>query len=229
MKPYQQVPIRDRGEPLVPIPLDAFAIVQPHPYEQLGAPYQGRSPYYLRQTVCDRLLQAQQALQAQRSGWKIQIFDAYRPVAVQQFMVEQTYQQLLTAQGLSPSTVSRTQQAAILNQVYEFWAVPSSDPATPPPHSTGAAIDITLTDNQGQAINMGSPIDEPSVRSYPHHFADKAAAQAQQYHQNRQLLAALLTAVGFKQHPQEWWHFSYGDQMWAWQSRSPFAYYGKAT
>ena len=51
-KPYQRIPIQDCGEPLVPIPLEQFAIVTPHPYAALGAPYGERSPYYVRAGVC---------------------------------------------------------------------------------------------------------------------------------------------------------------------------------
>lgn len=25
-----------------------------------------------------------------------------------------------------------------------------------------------------------------------------------------------MTKAGFHRHREEWWHFSYGDQMWAW-------------
>ena len=27
-----------------------------------------------------------------------------------------------------------------------------------------------------------------------------------------------MFAAGFQRHPNEWWHFSLGDQMWAWLS-----------
>ena len=63
MKPYQKVPIEECGEALVAIPLEKFAVVSPHPYAELGAPYGQFSPYFLRQTVADRLLQAQAKLQ----------------------------------------------------------------------------------------------------------------------------------------------------------------------
>jgi len=33
-------------EPLVPIPLEMFAVVSPHPYQHLKAPYGERSPYH---------------------------------------------------------------------------------------------------------------------------------------------------------------------------------------
>jgi hypothetical protein len=36
---------------------------------------------------------------------------------------------------------------------------------------------------------------------------------------NRRRLADALTAVGFVNYPEEWWHFSYGDRLWAQISR----------
>lgn len=218
-KPYQQLPILDCREPLVPIPLDAFAVELPHPYEKLGAPYGNKSPYFLRQGVLDRLCRAQRTLQSQCSGWRIQIFDAYRPIAVQQFMVNYAFAEIVKAQGVMIEEMSQAAQQELWQQVYQFWAVPSLDPATPPPHSTGAAIDITLVDEAGQLVNLGSPIDELSVRSYPDHFAASQDLQEQTYHQRRQLLGAVMAQAGFQRHPQEWWHFSWGDQLWAWLQR----------
>ena len=46
------------------------------------------------------LRQAQSKLESIQPGWRIQIFDAYRPVAVQQFMVNHTLQEILAAKGL---------------------------------------------------------------------------------------------------------------------------------
>ena len=225
MKPYQQMPIVECGEPLVPIPLDRFALENPHPYVKLGAPYSDKSPYYLRQGVLNSLLQAQSLLQETFPAWKILIFDAYRPIAVQQFMADYTFAQALRERDLSLEQLTLEQQQSLWEAVYQFWAVPSANPATPPPHSTGAAIDVTLADETGQPIAMGSAIDEMSPRSYPNHFAnpdtwatDKNLTQADADHfqAHRQLLKQVMTAAGFQQHPREWWHFSQGDQVWAW-------------
>jgi zinc D-Ala-D-Ala dipeptidase len=226
MKPYQQVPILECGEPLVSIPVHQFSLELPHAYQQLGAPYGDKSPYYLRQGVLSRLIQAQDRLQEFYPGWKIQIFDAYRPIAVQQFMVDYTFAQQVQAQGLTPETLTPDQHQGILAQVYEFWAMPSLDPATPPPHSTGAAIDVTLMNQFGEVVDMGSPIDEISPRSYPDYFAASSDPQAPQYHCHRQLLATTMVAVGFQRHPKEWWHFSWGDQMWVWLIQQTQARYG---
>ena len=218
MKPYQKVPIQECGEPIAPIPLAQFAVVAPHPYAVLGAPYGDLSPYFLRQGVLQKLIQAQDHLQAQRPGWRLQIFDAYRPVAVQQFMVTYTFEQLAQAEGLDVTALSQRDRDRIKAQVLTFWAMPSSNPAMPPPHSTGAAVDLTVANAQGKSLDMGSDIDEISPRSYPDHFAHSADPDQQRYHQHRHLLTAAMVAAGFCQHPNEWWHFSWGDQLWAWQT-----------
>ena len=213
MKPYQQVPILECGEALVAIPSE-LSCVSPHPYEKLGAPYGDRSPFYLRQGVVDRLLIAQQTLEKNHPNWQIQIFDAYRPVSVQQFMVDYTFLEVAQSQNLTPEDLTDQQRQDILQQVYQFWAIPNLDPAMPPPHSTGAAIDVTLVDEMGAAIDMGSPIDELSERSFPNHFTEGST-----FYQHRQILNEVMAIAGFKRHWNEWWHFSYGDQIWAWLMR----------
>jgi len=216
VKPYQQIAIVECGEPLRAIPTDRFALETPHPYQKLGAPYGGRSPYYLRQGVLERLCIAQADLQTQHPAWQIQIFDAYRPIAVQQFMVEHAFAQLLDERQLTITTLTLPEQQAIWEEVYQFWALPSHNPATPPPHSTGAAIDVTLVDAAGQPVDMGGAIDELSPRSHPNYYASSDDPEQGHYHQQRQLLHDVMVGAGFLRHPNEWWHFSYGDQMWAW-------------
>jgi len=213
MKPYQKIPILECGEPLVPIPLEQFAVESPHPYEKLGAPYGDTSPYYLRESVIAALITAQAELQKRHADWRIQIFDAYRPVAVQQFMVDHTFAEVVQSQKLDPGSLSEAQRDTILQQVYQIWAVPSPNPKTPPPHSTGAAIDLTLVDTMGQMIDMGSAIDELSPRSHPDYYANQPDKP---YHEHRQVLCDVMSLAGFRRHPGEWWHFCLGDQMWAW-------------
>jgi D-alanyl-D-alanine dipeptidase len=229
MKPYQTIPIQDCGEPLVPLSMQVFAVVAPHPYEALGAPYGATSPYSVRETVSRKLVEAQHDLQRRQPRWRLQIFDAYRPIAVQQFMVNHAYQELLNRRHLQESHLSAADRHRLLTEVYQFWALPSDDPKMPPPHSTGAALDLSLVDETGAEVDMGSPIDELSPRSYPEYFApnsplrlptDSTSAECgDRAHRHRQLLKAVMHDAGFQQHPNEWWHFSYGDQLWAWLSR----------
>lgn len=216
MRPYHYIEIVECGEPLIKIPLSDFAVESPHPYEKLGAPYGEHSPYFLRESVVNYLIKAQTYLQQLRPDWRIQIFDAYRPVAVQKFMVSYTFSQAVGEKGLTESSLSEVQKQSIWEEVYKIWAEPSLDEKTPPPHSTGGAVDVTLVDEMGQIVDMGSPIDELSERSLPDYYADIQVEFAPRYHANRLLLQDVMQKAGFTRNPREWWHFSFGDQMWAW-------------
>jgi D-alanyl-D-alanine dipeptidase len=43
---------------------------------------------------------------------------------------------------------------------------------------------------------------------------------------NRRLLHWVMAEEGFAGHPDEWWHFSFGDQLWAKLEGRPVALYG---
>lgn len=234
LRPWSPIPIRDQGEPLLPLP-PQLRRLEPHPYVAVGAPYgDAGSPFRLRAEVIARLLRAQQQLQAQRPDWRLAIFDAWRPLAVQRFMVNWAVQEECARHGvdpLLPSEPLRRIEAA----VGRFWAPPSEDPATPPPHSTGAAVDLTLINGEGELVDMGSPIDAIGAVSEPDHFralADGLAEGEQrrlalERHHHRTLLAEAMAAAGFAQHPNEWWHYSWGDQLWAWRTGAERACYGR--
>ena len=216
VKAYHQISIKDCGEPLVPIPLDNFSLEVPHPYVKLGAEYGDKSPYCLRQGVLRALLEAQLILKKRYPQWKIRIYDAYRPVGVQQYMVNYTYSSLVEGLELDERQLSDLQRQNLWSKVYQLWAAPSLNKNTPPPHSTGAAVDVTIVNDEGKPLDMGGDIDELSERSHPDYYLSDEDGEGQRYHFNRQLLFRVMTQAGFCQHPEEWWHFSFGDQMWAW-------------
>lgn len=228
-RPWHPIPIHDCGEPLLDLPPQLLRLV-PHPYQALGAPYgEGRSPFRLRRGVIDRLVLANARLGEQRPGWRLAIFDAWRPVAVQRFMVAHAIAAECRSRGLDPAQASAA-RAEVEREVGRFWAPPSLDPATPPPHSTGAAVDLTLADADGP-LEMGGAIDAIGPVSEPDHYRGAAAVDRQgpaaTWHGRRRQLAAVMAAAGFAQHPNEWWHYSWGDQLWAWRTDRPEARYGR--
>lgn len=237
MQAYRSVPIVECGDPLVAIPRDAFAFTDPHPYVAMGAPYGDATPWMLRQGVLDALLDAGSFLDSRRPGWRLKLFDAYRPVPVQAFMVWREFRQQAELIGRSiaafdsPAGLAERDPdlyATLAATVFTFWGVPSDDPRTPPPHSTGAAIDLTLQDASGSEVDMGCPIDETSERAYPDFHAHAATPEARAIHGHRELLKDVMTAAGFSRHVNEWWHFSLGDQMAAQARGEPFAVHGRA-
>ncbi|MEJ0062784.1 MAG: M15 family metallopeptidase [Alphaproteobacteria bacterium] len=213
---------------MVPIPEGPFLFTTPHPYVALGASYGGENPWMLRKNVLASLTQAQETLAIRKPGWKLKLFDAYRPNDVQAFMVEWEFRQ--HSGGHPSSDVPEPERTRCYEKTFQIWGIPSEDPKTPPPHSTGAAVDLTIADADGREIDMGSPIDENSERSVPDYYAQSNP----EAHANRQLLHDVMAAQGFRRHRVEWWHFSKGDQMWAWLGREEqpenqgMAIYGRA-
>ncbi len=231
MRPWTDIPIQDCGEKMIEIPAH-FLLLQPHPYVSLGAPYgEGADPFRLREGVIIRLVKAQEELQLDNPEFRFAVFDAWRPINVQAFMVEYAISNECLDRGLyryDPTQSAEVQN--VIEDVEKFWASPRSDPKNPPPHSTGGAIDITLADHHGATIDMGGEIDAIGDSSAPDYYLLRAADQpeslAKQWHKRRMVLANAMKKVGFVQHPNEWWHFSYGDQMWAWSRNVIEAIYG---
>ncbi len=237
MPDYRSLPIVECHEPLVAIPPAAFAFTDPHPYVALGAPYAGASPWMLRRGVLQALYDANDMLAARRPGWRLKLFDAYRPLAVQAFMVWREFQQQAAlrrrtlAAFESPAHLAERDPglySLLATTVFTFWGVPSDDPRTPPPHSTGAAIDLTLQDEAGREVDMGCPIDETTGRAHPDFYAGASEPALRAVHASRMLLNDVMTAAGFSRHANEWWHFSRGDQMAAHARGEQCAIYGRA-
>ena len=231
MRPWSSLPIQENLEGLVALPAE-LQCIEPHPYAALGAPYgAGLSPFRLRQGVVDRLLQAQLILKRHHAAWRFAVFDAWRPVAVQAFMVDHAIREECHRRGVDPNQDSPGRQQATWD-VGRFWAPPSESANTPPPHSTGGAVDLTLADAQGLELSMGGAIDAIGPVSEPLHYAAMAKqrpdGQEALWHRRRQALTESMQAVGFAQHPNEWWHFSWGDQLWAWRTGAAQACYGRA-
>ena len=226
MRPWSPIPIEECGEPLQDLPRE-FLRMEPHPYMALGAPYGASgNPFQLRQGVVQRLLKAQQRLSDHDPSLRLSIFDAWRPIAVQAFMVEHSIADLCRERGVELTSGDAFDQ--VVADVGRFWAAPSRDPATPPPHSTGAAVDLTLSSREGIPLEMGGEIDAIGAISEPEHYAGQEDPDARCWHQRRQLLADVMDASGFAQHPNEWWHYSFGDQLWAWRKGAAVAVYAEA-
>ena len=229
MRPWSDRPIQDCLESLEYLPPQLLRI-EPHPYASVGAPYgQGKDPFRLRSGVVRRLLQAQDLLRHRAPELCFAIFDAWRPISVQAFMVNYTIDQLCRERGIDrEDPLQEADLQTVESEVGRFWAPPSRNPQTPPPHSTGAAVDLTLATDAGELLAMGSPIDAIGVVSEPDVFANTSDPAEQLFHQRRELLRTVMASAGFAQHPNEWWHYSYGDQLWAWWSGAEAAIYSEA-
>lgn len=93
------------------------------------------------------------------------------------------------------------------------------------PHVSGAAIDLSLADLDGDEVDMGTPIDtSPLDSDGACYFAAENISSAAR--QNRTVLSVALTAAGLVNYPTEWWHWSYGDRYWALMTGAEHALFG---
>ncbi|KAF1068328.1 MAG: D-alanyl-D-alanine dipeptidase [Pseudomonas citronellolis] len=211
-------PIVDCAEPLQALGIAPALRVWPA-YYHLGIPA-ALSECYVRSGVFERLLQAASLLP---DGLHLVILDAWRPFAVQQHLYDTLYD--ILAQQLPALDATE-----LTRRTREFVAPPSTRSEAPSPHLTGGAVDLTLCDRDGRWLDMGSLFDEATPRSHTRHYetlpAPTPAEQAIRDH--RRLLFNAMRAAGFSNLSSEWWHYDFGDQLWAWQAGEPHAIYGPA-
>lgn len=145
--------------------------------------YEGEREAWLHEEAWQSLAAAAQALQAQRPGWKLRIYDAARPLSVQA-------QLFAKVQGTA-------QQAYV------------ADPAQGSAHNYGMAVDCGLQDQQGWEADHGTPFDSFEDRAQPQleeAFFHQGRLSAEQLGLRR-LLRTVMQEQGFVANPLEWWHF----------------------
>ncbi len=86
-------------------------------------------------------------------------------------------------------------------------------------HATGGAVDVVLLENGKEADVGGAYLDFARAGGV------RSLTKAQK--RRRALLQRAMRRAGFVNYPLEWWHFSYGDRMWAAYSRRRYAIYGE--
>jgi D-alanyl-D-alanine dipeptidase len=68
---------------------------------------------------------------------------------------------------------------------------------------------VTLRDETGAEVDMGTPFDDFTPLAEPQREAElaKAGKLTERQLENRRLLRRVMTGAGFSQRPNEWWHY----------------------
>lgn len=195
-------------EPLVPVLSRSEWIAWPIYFKQ-GV--QGALPeIWLRQSLHDRLLLAADALP---SGYRLVVLDGWRPKSLQQKLFADAWAKIASD---NPS-LSKTE---IESLVRNYVAPASDDPKCPSPHITGGAVDVTLADSDCVFCEMGSLFDEVTEQSWTNSPVSETASD------NRRCLLEAMQRAGFTNLPSEWWHFDFGNWLWALSTNQTSAIYG---
>jgi D-alanyl-D-alanine dipeptidase len=90
-------------------------------------------------------------------------------------------------------------------------------------HNCGGAVDVTLVDQNDNPLDMGT-VPQAMMEKNKVEMFSKLITKEQT--ENRRILREAMERVGFVWYPGEWWHYCYGDRMWAVYSRRKECFYG---
>ena len=133
------------------------------------------------------------ANQAAVMGYRLKIFDAYRPAAAVRHFVLWGIEDLDLR--MKPFFYPDLEKQELFSRGYI---------ASRSSHSRGSTVDLTLLDMAtGREADMGSPFDFFSEVSHP-----DSMLVTEEQHANRMMLQDLMVRNGFVPIDCEWWHFT---------------------
>lgn len=147
--------------------------------------YEDLHEAYLHPDAMESLSKAQRLLKELHPDYSLIVYDAARPMSVQQKMWN-------VVKGTS-------------KQIYV------SNPARGGGlHNYGLAVDVSILDGQGIPLSMGTPVDYLGKEAHITEEAQlvKNGKISEQERENRLLLRRIMKDAGFRSLPSEWWHFN---------------------
>ena len=141
---------------------------------------------YLHPEAAAALVKAQKRLKQLRPELSLKIYDAARPMHIQQKMWNK---------------VKNTSMKIYVSNPAHGGGL----------HNYGLAVDITLCDAKGDSLPMGTKIDHLGIAAHIDQESQLVAKGtiSKRAQQNRQLLRQVMRYAGFKPLRTEWWHFNF--------------------
>lgn len=142
---------------------------------------------YVQKGVARKLAQCQRLLEKMHPGWHLLVYDGLRPLSVQQEMWD------------ALDTIPPAERGKFV-----------SNPANGSVHNYGAAVDITICNENREPLDMGAGYDDIRKIAYPSledAFLKSGELSGKQV-ANRALLRRVMGSQGFLNIPTEWWHFN---------------------
>ncbi|MFI5910583.1 M15 family metallopeptidase [Dactylosporangium sp. NPDC051541] len=157
---------------------------------------------------------------ASAAGYSLKVYDCYRPQRAVDDFVRWSGD---GDQRMRGEFYPREEKSALFSDGYI---------GSPTAHSRGSTVDLTLVARpaRGQPeYRVGAPL-EPCTAAAEQRFPDNsidmgtgfdcfdtlahtaASGVTRQQHDNRERLVRLMAGGGFANYPQEWWHYTLGDE-----------------
>lgn len=155
---------------------------------------------YLQKETAEKLAQAHAYLKEVKPNYRFLIYDAVRPNSIQYILWD-----TLDEMGIPPKDKPKY----------------VADPTKGSNHNFGCAVDLTIVDENGQPLDMGTPFDFFGPLAYPRLEQEmlRSGKLTKQQVANRELLRNAMRKAGFIVNTTEWWHF---DSMSKAQARAKY-------
>lgn len=141
---------------------------------------------YLLPPAAKALKRAQELLKKRHPAYSLLVYDAARPMSIQQKMW---------------NVVAHTSKQIYVSNPAHGGGL----------HNYGMAVDISIADEHGRPLDMGTPVDYMGKKAHvtnEAYMVRKGLISKTAYY-NRRLLRSVMTGAGFHVLPTEWWHFNY--------------------
>lgn len=147
--------------------------------------YTGITRAWLHPEAAKKLLAAQQLLKKEHPELTLVVYDAARPMEVQRKMW---------------ALVRGTDKVNYVSNPANGGGL----------HNYGMAVDVTILDEQGLPLPMGTPFDFFGEEAHTNNEDALLAAGkiTDEAYNNRRLLRRIMRHAGFRVIPYEWWHFN---------------------
>ena len=141
---------------------------------------------YLQPDVAKKLADAQKYLRKKFPYYSLIVFDAVRPLHIQQKM----WDTLVLPPGEKTKYLSNPQNGSL--------------------HNYGAAVDLSIIDENGILLDMGTDFDFFGDKAHPEKEKELLASGELSEGEilNRELLREVMRHAGFWGIQTEWWHFN---------------------
>ncbi|CAN5465867.1 M15 family metallopeptidase [soil metagenome] len=203
----RRIKIIENGEPLV-------NFLEIYPSLMLDRPrFDYERETFLRKSVAEKLFAANESLLSK--GMHLRIIEGWRPPFIQRRMYEWSWARFT---ALHPEW-SETRLRRTTNR----FTAPMTE-KVPPPHTTGGAMDLALYKGD-TALQMVDPYEQRDHKG----FVANAPLLGDEAKRHREIMAEALLPTGITNYPSEYWHWSYGDQGWAYRGGHDHAIYAAIT
>ena len=155
--------------------------------------------FVVRQKIYDMLRQAKSFVP---KGIFFKVFELYRPMERQVFFWDRIISDFQKRYPYAATTEIEEKANVFIANPYKQGSG----------HQSGAAIDLTLCDAEGNELDMGTRYQEfnPMTETFPN--SDILTTRQKE---NRLILFHAMEQAGFVNYFPEWWHYSYGEIEWA--------------